>query len=336
MVQNLTGGEMRKIALISTGGTIASKVDTKTGKMMAGLQTGEELLAQCNLADMDKDVGITINSLFQIPSNQMTFEKNLIIYQTMKQMEKDGYSGFVVTHGTDTLEESAYFINLLWDSELPVVFTGSQFSPTVNNTDAFHNISNALLVASSPTSKGMGVLVAFNDRIFSSQYVTKLHASNIDGFGAPRSGPLGIVDYGRVHYFQKPIQREVFKIENSLPKVEIISQYIGMDASIFDYYILNGTRGLIIEGYGRGHSSLETAEKVKKATGQGIIVVVTSTCIDGEVAPVYAFRGGLNDLLLQGAISGYDYMPKKARIKLMVLMASGLKEEEIKKKFEIY
>lgn len=327
---------MRKIALISTGGTIASKVDHETGKMMAGEQTGEELLAKCNLDSLDKDISITVKSLLQIPSNQMTFKNNVFIYEKMKEMEEEGYEGFVVTHGTDTLEESSYFMNLIWNSDSPVVFTGSQLSPTENNTDAFHNISNALLVASSIESKGMGVLVSFNDRIFSAQHVTKMHASNIDGFGAPRSGPLGIVDYGRVHYFQRPIHRENYQVNLDLPKVEIIKQYIDMDASIIDYYMSKGVKGLIIEGWGRGHSTLEIAEKVKEAAESGVLVVITSTCIDGEVAPVYGFKGGLNDLLIKGAIHGHDYMPKKARIKLMVLIASGLSEEDIRKKFEIY
>lgn len=329
--------KIRKIALISTGGTIASKVDPVTGKLMSGKQTGEELLAKCNLENLENDISITVKSLLQVPSNYMTFEKNIILYNAIKQLTDEGYEGFVVTHGTDTLEESSYFISLLWNSDIPIVFTGSQFGPTDNNTDAFHNISNALLIASTKESKGMGVLVSFNDRIFSPQYVTKLHASNIDGFGSPRSGPVGIVDYGKVHYFQKSIHREHYSVElEELPKVEIIKQYIDLDEGIVDYYTSHGTKGLIIEGYGRGHANPKVAEKIKYAIEQGVTVVITTTCIDGEVAPVYLFKGSLNELLSMGAINGYDYMPKKARIKLMTLLASGIGEENIQSKFDEY
>ncbi len=325
-----------KIALLSTGGTIASKVDPETGKFMSGAQTGEELLSKCRLDKLDKDVEIIVKSVFQIPSNAMTFNYNKILFDTMKELVKEGYEGFVITHGTDTMEESSFFMSLLWDEDFPVVFTGSQFSPTESNTDAFHNISNALLVASSKESKGMGVLVAFNDRIFAAQYVTKMHASNINGFAAPRSGLLGVVDFGRVHYFHKPLHREYYQLTSELPKVEIIKQYIDMDENIVDHYLSQGVKGLVIEGYGRGHTNPRLVEKLQEALDKGIAVVITTTCIDGEVEPAYKFKGSVDDLLSRGAINGRDYMPKKARIKLMVLLAKGIQKDQLQSKFNAY
>lgn len=328
---------MKKIALISTGGTIASKVNGKTGLLMAGEQTGEELLDQCDIKTLGNEAQVVVKSLFQIPSNQMSFEKCRILFNVMREMVvAEGFEGFVVTHGTDTLEESAYFLSLLWKSDVPVVFTGSQFSPTDNNTDAFHNIANALLAASSADSRGMGVLVAFNDRIFAAQYATKIHASNINGFGSPRSGPLGVVDFGRVHYFQRPCHRESYEVEGDLPAVEIVKEYIDMDATVPDYYVSRGAKGLVVEGFGRGHTTLASTDAIKRALANGVAVVITTVCPDGEVAPVYGYKGGLNDLVQAGAINGRDYSSKKARIKLMVLLAGGVNGGDLQNKFDAY
>jgi len=104
----------------------------------------------------------------------------------------------------------------------------------------------------------------------------------------------------------------------------IVKEYMDMDNSIIDYYVSRGASGLIVEAFGRGNTTLGTAERIKSAIEKGVIVVITTSCPDGEVAPVYGYKGGLNDLLMMGAISGHDYTSKKARIKLMVLLASGI------------
>ncbi len=327
---------MKKIAMLSTGGTIASKVDKTTGKLMAGEQTGEELLAACNISDLGKSTEVTVHSVFQVPSNRMRFENNLELLEIIRGLEKEGYEGYVITHGTDTMEESAYFLSLLWEGDHPIVFTGSQFSPTDNNTDAYHNIANALLTAACADSLGMGVMIAFNDRIYAAEYVEKVHASNIAGFASPRSGPIGIVDFGKVHYFTKPLCRTVYQLKKPLPKVEIVREYMNMDASVIDYFVSNGTEGIIVEGFGRGHTEMASTERLKEAMKKGVIVVDTTVCPDGEVAEVYGYIGSVNDLMKAGAINGHDCSGKKARIKLMVLLASGIEKDGIQAEFDRY
>ena len=327
---------MKKVGLISTGGTIASKVDPITGKMMAGEQTGKELLDKCNLKYLGDELEIKVNSLFQIPSNQMDFYRLEKLYNKINEMKNNDYDAIVITHGTDTLEETAYFLDLVLDNEIPVVITGSQFSPTTNNTDAYHNLSNAILVASSEKSKDAGTVVVFNDRIFSPRYVTKIHASNINGFGAPRNGNIGIVDFGRVEYFYNMNKREHIKIHQNLPKVGIYKECLGNDPSMIDYYIENNYSGIIVEGYGRGHTNLGSRDKLIEAICKGITVVITTTCMDGKVEPVYGYLGSLDDLTKNGALSGHDYTAKQARIKLMLLLANEYSKDEIKKSFENY
>lgn len=324
---------MKKIALLTTGGTIASKVNPETGKLMAGEQTGEEIFSRCNLNHLKGKVDITIESIYQVPSNQMSFEKLQTLLDRINELRSEGYEGFVITHGTDTMEESAYFISLLYDGEQPIVFTGSQVSPTENNTDAFSNLSNAISVAFSDNSKNLGTVVVFNDKIFTARYVTKVHASNINGFDAPRNGCIGIVDLGCVHYYSKPFHLEKYDSQKDYPKVAIFKECMDNDPEIIEHFILSGYKGIVVEGYGRGQTNVTTRDKLIKAMQKGIKVVVTTTCQSGEVAPVYGYIGSFNDLLLNGAINGKDYTSKKARIKLMITLASGYENKDIRNAF---
>jgi L-asparaginase len=174
---------------------------------------------------------------------------------------EEGFTGFVVTPAR-TRWRSRLISFLLWDSDEPVIFTGSQFSPTDNNTDAFHYISNALLIAASDESKNLGVLVAFNDRIFAAQYATKIHASNIDGFGSPRSGALGIVDFGRVPLLPKAMPKGKLPAETPLAVVEIVKEYMEWTLLSYDYHVSRGVEGLVIEGFGRGHTNMESTDAI--------------------------------------------------------------------------
>lgn len=325
---------MKKIALLTTGGTIASKVDDNTGKLMAGQQTGEEIFSKCNLSHLKGKIDITVESVYQVPSNQMSFEKLQILLNRINELKNKGFDGFVITHGTDTMEESAYFMSLISSGLEPIVFTGSQVSPTENNTDAFSNLSNAITVAASDFSKGLGTIVVFNDKIFTAQYVTKVHASNIDGFDSPRNGCIGIVDSGKVHYFSRPFHYENYDIMKKFPKVGIFKECIDNDPEIIDYYISNGYEGIVVEGYGRGQTNIDSRDKLIEAIEKGIKVVVTTTCPNGEVAPVYGYIGSFYDLLENGAINGKDYTSKKARIKLMLLLSGDYDLDNIRKEFE--
>lgn len=325
---------MKKIALLTTGGTIASKVNPETGKFMAGQQTGEELFAACNLDHLVGKVDILVESVFQIPSNQITFKKLQFLIKRIWELESEGYQGFVITHGTDTMEESAYFVSLLSKNKSAIVFTGSQVSPTENNTDAFSNLSNAISVAASDEAKNMGTIVVFNDKIFTARYVTKVHASNIDGFDSPRNGCIGIVDLGKVYFYSKPCYLEEYEIKKELPKVGIFKECLDNDAEIVEYYIANGYEGIVVEGYGRGQTNVESRDKLVKAMDKGIKVVITTACHNGEVAPVYGYKASCDDLMQNGAILGKDYTSKKARIKLLVLLAAGYELDQIIKEFE--
>lgn len=319
----------KKVVMVSTGGTIASKVNPETGLLTAGLMTGEEL---SNMCELPESIEVEVISVFQIPSNRMTFRDLETLKAKIEELfEDDSIDGIVVTHGTDTLEETAYFLDLTISDKRPVVITGSQRGPTVMGTDAFVNLRQAILLAANERARDFGTLVLFNERIFSAKYITKQHASNVDGFTSFGFGYLGIVDQDDVKLYQKPLEREYFKMENELPEVEIVKCSLGSSGHFIKYATDIGIKGLVIEAAGRGHSPPAIMEDVRYAISKGVKVVLTTSAEEGEVKVIYDFPGSVYDMENSGAVLGKDYSSKKARIKLAVLIASNI--ENVKEHF---
>lgn len=319
----------KKVVMVSTGGTIASKVNPETGLLTAGLMTGEELSDMCELPE---SIEVDVISVFQIPSNRMTFKDLETLKAKIEELfEDDSIDGIVVTHGTDTLEETAYFLDLTISDKRPVVITGSQRGPTVLGTDAFVNLRQAILLAAHEKARDFGTLVLFNERIFSAKYITKQHASNVDGFTSFGFGYLGIVDQDDVKLYQKPLEREYYKMESHLPEVEIVKCSLGSSGHFIKYATDIGIKGLVIEAAGRGHSPPAIMESVRYAISKGVKVVLTTSSEQGDVKIIYDFPGSAYDMENSGAVLGKDYSSKKARIKLAVLIASNI--ENIKEHF---
>lgn len=320
----------RRIVLIATGGTIASKENPETGLLTAGAMTGEELSEKCELPN---DIEIIVKSIFQIPSNQMTFTKLMKLKIEIEETFADEkVDGLVVTHGTDTLEETAYFLDLIIADDRPVVVTGSQRGPTVTGSDAFVNLRQAILVAAHPAARMIGSFVLFNEKIYSARHVTKYHASNVAGFTAYGYGYLGIIDGDDLYFYQKPVHRETYELTSALPPVEIVKSYLGSDGKVIRFLIEQGAKGIIVEAAGRGHVHPDFMQHVHAAIAANIPVVLTTSATEGEVKIVYDFPGSVDDLHKAGVILGKDYSSKKARIKLAVLLAS--KEKKLAEKFK--
>ncbi len=310
----------KKVILIATGGTIASEKKEDTGLLQSGVISGEEIVQYC---DIPKHIDLQVESMLQKASMHLSFDDLLAIKERIDlHLANDQVSGVVITQGTDTLEETSYFMNLITNHEKPIVFTGSQRSPRAVGTDAFINIKHAVLTASSKDLYNVGVVVVFNERIFHSRYVKKEHASNVQGFNSFGFGYLGIIDNESVHIFQKPIGNEYYKLTNMIPEVDIIKCYMQAD----DKYIRAAREakvdGIILEGVGRGQVSPGMMTEIKRCVKLGIIVVITTSAVEGEVYTTYDYKGSTFDLKQAGVILGRDYDSKKARIKLMVGLAS--------------
>ena len=316
--------DKKKIVMLSTGGTIASKRNPETGLLTAGVMTGEELSQKC---DLPAYIDVEVISVFQIPSNHMTFKHLTALKERIEEVfESKDVDGVVVTHGTDTLEETAYFLDLVISDERPVVVTGSQRGPEAAGTDAFVNLKQSILLAAWPECKDIGTVVVFNERIFSARYVKKKHASNVDGFTSFGFGYLGIVDQDTIFIYQKPLRRETYTLNTELPSVELIKCSLGSDGKFIDCAAEHGAKGIIVEAPGRGHAPPFILESVKRATEQGIYVLLTTSAEEGEVKTVYDFPGSAWSQQNLGVLLAGDYDSKKARIKLAVLLAAEVKD----------
>ncbi|MEO2074275.1 MAG: asparaginase [Bacillus sp. (in: firmicutes)] len=315
---------MKKVVLLTTGGTIASKPNKDSGKLASGAITGEELASMCNLPN---DIEVIVESVFQKASIHITFDELIVLKNKIEEYFKDEtVSGVVVTHGTDTMEETAYFLDLTIDDSRPVVVTGSQRSPEDLGSDVYINMRHAIYTACSHDLHDAGTVVVFNERIFAARYVKKEHASNIQGFNAFGFGYLGIIDNDQVHVYQKPIKREYFNIQSAVPQVEIIKCYIGADGKFIKAAREAGVAGIVLEGVGRGQVAPQMMEEIEKSIAEGIKLVITTSAEEGAVYTTYDYEGSAYDLYKKGVILGSDNDSKKARIKLAVAMASGLKD----------
>ncbi|HHU12485.1 MAG TPA: asparaginase [Clostridiaceae bacterium] len=323
---------MKHIALLTTGGTIASQLDEETGLQIAGTLTGEAIFAASGIDPAKFGLEVSVHSIFQLPSSSMDFDRNDEMIRRMEMLRAEGADGFVITHGTDAMEETVYYLDLHWPFDEPVVVTGSQFDPAAHNTDAFHNLLTALRVAASEASQSRGAQLVFNDTILNARYVTKWHTSNISAFGAPVTGPDGVSDVDRIHYYAPPRPRTVFPVpagSHADKRVEIVPCYVGADPDIITYHAEKGAAGLVIEGFGRGQLTIALADKAKAVMANGLPVVITSACMNGYVAPIYGYDGSFGDLMANGAIGGGDFGTKKARILLHSLFMAGIAEPSL-------
>lgn len=309
----------KKVSLITTGGTIASKEISK-GLLKSGAISGRELAALCQLPE---EVEVNVIDVLQLPSMHIGFSEMQIIKEAIdKELEDETVDGVVVTHGTDTLEETAYFLDLTVDDERSVVVTGSQRSPDEVGTDVYSNLRNSIYASVDETLRGVGTVVVFNERIYSAKYVKKVHSSNLQGFDSFGHGYLGIIDNDVVSVYQKPISREVHQVKNELPKVDIVKCYSGQDGIIIDLLAESGSSGIVLEAAGRGQVSPHMVNSIERAVNGGITVVLTTSAEEGNAYPSYGYPGSAHDLLLKGVFLGSDYDSKKARIKLAVMLSS--------------
>lgn len=314
---------MRKVVLLTTGGTIAS-VPNENGRLVAGELTGEELARQCSLP---ADIDIQVESVLQLPSMHIGFDELLVLKKKIEQVFMDeSVSGIVVTHGTDSMEETAYFLDLTMDDARPVVLTGSQRALSDASNDVYSNIRHAVYTACSDDMKNAGVVVVFNERIFSARYVKKVHASNMQGFYSFGFGYLGIIDNDAVVVYQKPVGRETFKLTKDIPMVDIIKCYSGADSKFLRAAVQSGSKGIILEGAGRGQVAPNMMEGIEEALAQGIHIVITTSAEEGRVDTTYDYRGSAYDLYRHGVILGNDFDSKKARMRLAVMLASDIND----------
>lgn len=322
-----------RIIILATGGTIAGegKSADKAG-YTAGKIPVSELIG--SIPTVKSIADITGEQISSVGSQDMSLEiwrkLAIRINEIFKKNEADG---IVITHGTDTQEETAYFLDLVAAHDLPIVITGSMRPATAISADGPKNLFDAITVAADPKSKGRGVLVSFNESIHDSREVTKTSTTKVNAFKSPNSGPLGEVYDGHVEYYKSSLRETSkggpFEISNNtkLPKVEIVYMYADASPDYIDYLVKQKVNGIIIAGVGNGNFSKAFTDAIKRATNANITVCRASRCLEGRVV----LDGETNDNEL-GTIVSDDLSPQKARILLML----GLTKTNDKKELQNY
>jgi L-asparaginase len=319
-----TGGRKPRIVIVATGGTIAGvgASATQTATYRAGA-IGVDALVE-SVPGLSGVARVSAEQFASIDSKDMTPAIWILLLQKVQSLlDQEDVDGIVITHGTDTLEETAFFLHLCLRTSKPVVITGAMRPSTSLSADGPANLFNAVTVAADTTSTGQGVLVVLNNQIHSARDVVKASTYSVAGFHSPEVGPLGWVQDDQVSFHGRPVRQTVRTIQPSmsdpLPSVEIVAAYAGASSLAIDAFVKAGVDGLVIAGTGAGSLSKQFECAVADASAQGVVVVRAS-------------RVGAGHVLRNGASSDDDFRtiaagmlpPTKARVLLMLALSSGV------------
>ncbi|MCX5579376.1 asparaginase [Kaistia terrae] len=323
---------MPQITLITTGGTIASRL-AADGRDVVASVSGADLRA--TLHDPLEGIEIAIDEFCNVGSYAIDLPLAFNLARRIAEhLANPACDGVVVTHGTDTMEESAWMADLLVTSDKPVVFTGAQRSADEPDTDGPRNIADAIRIAASPTARGLGVMIVFEQDFHAARDVTKTHASRVDTFRSGEHGKLGEVDGDRVLVHRKPLLRKAYAPGQVETDVELIKMVMGASDRAIRFAAASGAKAIVLEGFGRGNATPAVTRAVAELAETGIPVIVASRCPEGRVKPIYG-NGGGKDLERAGVIFAGDLSGIKARILASVLLGLGLEREEIRAEFEV-
>lgn len=322
---------MKHLLVIHTGGTISMSQD----------QSNKVVTNDNNPISMHQDVinqYAQIDELnpFNVPSPHMTIQhvkqlKDIILEAVTNKY----YDGFVITHGTDTLEETAFLLDLILGIEQPVVITGAMRSSNEIGSDGLYNYISAIRVASDEKARHKDVMVVFNDEIHTARNVTKTHTSNTNTFQSPNHGPLGVLTKDRVQFHHMPYRQQALENVNDKLNVPLVKAYMGMPGDIFSFYSREGIDGMVIEALGQGNIPPSALEGIQQLVSLNIPIVLVSRSFNGIVSPTYAYDGGGYQLAQQGFIFSNGLNGPKARLKLLVALSNNLDKAEIKSYFEL-
>lgn len=321
---------MKKILVLHTGGTISMYEDADTGAVIPNQANPllEKTRDISNLADL------IIEAPFNLPSPHITPQRMLFLKHKIEEhIKRNNIDGVVITHGTDTLEETAYFLDLTVQTDIPIVVTGAMRSGNEVGTDGLYNFLISIRTAIHHDARGKGVLVVLNDEIHAANNVTKTHTSNVSTFQSPQYGPVGIVTKKEILFHHAPKLEDKINVNQVSKKVELIKAYAGMDSSLF-YALSNmDIDGLVIEALGQGNLPPMSLPGIQKLIDMNIPIVLVSRCFNGIVEDIYGYEGGGAQLKKQGFIFSNGLNGQKARIKLMLLLEQSNDTKHVEKWF---
>jgi L-asparaginase len=309
------------VAVLSTGGTIASKQDPAKGGYVPAL-SGEDLVSA--VPAIKKIAQVQVEQISNIVSNDMTPEIWVRLAGRVNELlAKPEIAGIVVTHGTDTLEETAYFLDLVTISTKPVIMVGAQRPASDPDSDGPRNLLDAVRVAVASEAVSKGVMVVMNGQINAARDVTKTNTSQVETFRGLEFGELGVVDEEKVRFYRAPLRRQTFPLEprTQLGRIDIVSSYAGADGLLIRSLVRDGTvQGLVIAGLGLGDVTGLMFDAIQEARTLGIPVVISTRVPTGRIFPLSAGKGSALSLRQIGCVLADNLSPQKARILLMLAL----------------
>lgn len=328
IAQQPTVAAKLRVHVIATGGTISNMGNDPR-------RTGAELVA--GIPGLAEVADVTSEQFSNVSSGSVTQEmlRDLARRIRLLQSEPDAPAGFIVTHGTDTMEETAMFLDLTVGGCSPVIVTGAMRQANAVGADGPANLLNSARVAVSPDARGRGTLLLMNDEIFFAREATKSNTTRLNAFTAPEAGSAGVTDPDGV-YFRSPAPSDCPKPAidldrvESFPRVDIVYSHIGADSTVIDALVAAGAKGIVIAGVGRGGSTPSQSRALRRATEQGVVVVTSNRTGAGRVG-----RSSNPDSFREvpegrgATIGAGDLNPQKARILLSLALATGMKPAAI-------
>lgn len=325
---------MNKVVLIFTGGTIGMKLDLKSNGVIPSLTPNEILHALSGLDEFDN---LIVHEFSAKPSPYIT-NADMQELATLVEgyLADDNVDGAVVIHGTDVLEETAFYLHCVIASQKPVILTGSMKNASEFGYDGVTNLVSSIKVAQAPESIGKGTLIVMNDTINSALEVTKTHTMSLDTFKSIEFGPLGIIDQGEVIYYRDVTHFRQYRLANKINSdTYLLKAYAGMAGDLIDHFLAHHAKGIVIESLGRGNLPPIMMPAIDKAIKNGVHIVIVSRCYSGRVLDTYAYEGGGRDLTNRGCILGGNFNGQKARILLMLAISNNLDHDAIAQLFKL-
>lgn len=329
--------KLPNVVILATGGTIAGAGVSSTGSAYTSGKVKIDAMIDA-VPNIRKLANLKGEQLANVGSQDMSVKVWLDLANRINELLKSNdVDGIVITHGTDTQEETAYFLNLVVKSDKPVVLTGSMRPSTALSADGPLNMYNAVALAANPNAKGYGVMVVMNDDIHAARDVRKMISTPVHTFQSPQEGLIGTVIFGDVLFFHKPSGRHTTNSEfsvdglKSLPRVDIVYGCADMSTDLIDIMIKAGAKGIVIAGVGDGNMNAGTLEAIKRATKAGIPVVRATRVPIGAVL----IKGEVVDADY-GSVSSDELNPQKARILLMLALSKNRSREDLQRLFIEY
>jgi len=312
---------MARLLVVFTGGTISMRIDPGTGCAVPAL-SGEEILAYDpglrTMADLE------VIDFGRYPGPHMNPARMFELSELLRaEMARPEITGAVVTHGTDTLEETAYLADLRHDLDKPVAFVGAMRNSSELSFDGPANLRAGVRTVIDERARGKGVFVVMNQLVHAASEATKTDTQQLETYQSPVFGPLGYVDADRIVWARALERRSVIVGPKIETRVELLRMYAGFGSMMFDGLIDSGVKGIVVEGTGRGNVPPEALPGVQRAVAEGIPVVVSTRCHHGRVLDTYAYEGSGRDLRRRGAWFCGRLPGHKARIKLMVALGAS-------------